>query len=249
MHGRRSVIRGAPRRLLRFSASARALHWTLALATLGLLASGLPLLLPAFRGWIRGYDPQVGLRLHLALSVFLLAPGLVVLLGDRGALRAESVELMRLGREDWRWLRGLPAFLVGLPCASERVGRYNGGQKLNAWGVLMSVTGLTLTGVPLWLGAPAGLLPILRWLHDGLTLVLLLLVVGHVVLATLHPRTRPALRGMVDGWVPADWAAVQYPRWAAGAAADRPAESRCLRPGAEPGEGPKVDRLERRDVQ
>jgi formate dehydrogenase subunit gamma len=224
MQERGPVTGGAPGRVLRFSASARALHWTLALATLGLLASGFPLMFPALRGWIRGYDPQVGLRLHVALSLFLLAPGLVVLLGDRRALRAESAELVRLGREDWRWLGRFPAFLLGLPCASTGVGRYNGGQKLNAWGVLLSVTGLTLTGVLLWVGAPAGLLPILRWLHDGLTLALVALLAGHLFLATLHPRTRPALRGMLDGWVPADWAACHYPGWAANAPRQPPTE-------------------------
>lgn len=197
----------------RFSPSARAFHWTLALPTLALLASGLPLLFPGLRGWVRGYDLRMGLRLHLALSVFLLVPLLVVLLGDRRGLRADARELLRLTAEDRRWLPRLPAFVLGLRSATNLVGRFNAGQKLNAWAVLLSLAGLTLTGLLLWAEAPVGWLPVLRWLHDALTCVLGLLLAGHIFLATLHPRTRPALRGMLDGRVPAAWAAAHHPGW------------------------------------
>ena len=210
-----SSSRAASATLLRFSPSARALHWALALPTLALLVSGLPLLFPALRGWVRGYDAQMGLRLHLALSVFLLAPFFVLLLGDRRRLRVEGGGLLRLAGGDWRWLPRMPALLLGGRYTAEGVGRYNAGQKLNAWGVLISLAGLTFSGVLLWLETPITLLPALRWLHDALTLVLGMLLVGHIVLATLHPRTRPALRGMLDGNVPADWAAIHYPRWTA----------------------------------
>ena len=72
----------------------------LALPTLALLASGLPLLFPALRGWVRGYDAQMGLRLPLAFSVLLLAPLVVLLLGDRRMFRRESAELARLTPQD-----------------------------------------------------------------------------------------------------------------------------------------------------
>ena len=53
----------------RFNATERALHWGFALLYLALLASGLPLMFPGLRGWIRGYTPLVGLRLHLACAL------------------------------------------------------------------------------------------------------------------------------------------------------------------------------------
>lgn len=112
--------------------------------------------------------------------MFLVAPLVVLVLGDRRALRRESAELVRLTREDWRWLTTLPALLLG---------------------------------ILLWLERRAALLPALRWFHDAFTYVLGFLVAGHIALATLHPRTRPALRGMLDGRVPAEWAARHYPRW------------------------------------
>ena len=50
-------------------------------------------------------------------------------------------------------------------------------------------------------------------LHDGLMYVSLLLLVGHLYLALIHPATRHALRGMTLGSVNADWAARHHAKW------------------------------------
>lgn len=210
-----------PVTVLRFSPSARAFHWSLAFPTLALLASGLPLFFPSLRWWLRGYDARVGVRLHLASSLFLLAPLMAWALGDRRELRAEARELFRVTRGDWLWLPHLPGYLLGLRSETRPVGRYNVGQKLNAWAVVLGLLGLTLTGLLLWLEVPSDFVHTLRWYHDALSLGLGLLLLGHIFLVTFHPRTRPALRGMLDGRVPAEWAARQYPRWTDGSPATR----------------------------
>jgi len=87
---------------------------------------------------------------------------------------------------------------------------------------------LALSVFLLWLEVPAFLLPALRWLHDALTVVLGLLVAGHIALAALHPRTRPALGGMLDGRVPAEWARHHYPGWIPEATADGERKPRVL---------------------
>jgi formate dehydrogenase subunit gamma len=53
--------------------------------------------------------------------------------------------------------------------------------------------------------------------HRWLTLLVLLPIAGHVYLAALHPPTRPALGGMLDGRVDERWAAEHHPRWRPGA--------------------------------
>ena len=53
-------------------------------------------------------------------------------------------------------------------------------------------------------------------LHDGLMYVSLLLLVGHLYLALIHPATRHALRGMTLGDVRAEWAARHHSKWTAG---------------------------------
>ena len=41
----------------------------------------------------------------------------------------------------------------------------------------------------------------------------LVLLVGHLYLAVIHPATRHALRGMVVGTVREEWAREHHPRW------------------------------------
>ena len=52
-------------------------------------------------------------------------------------------------------------------------------------------------------------------LHDGLLYASLVLLVGHLYLAVIHPATRHALRGMTRGTVDADWARRHHPYWEA----------------------------------
>jgi formate dehydrogenase subunit gamma len=49
--------------------------------------------------------------------------------------------------------------------------------------------------------------------HDGLMYVSLVLLVGHLYLAVLHPATRHALRGITLGTVDEEWAAKHHAKW------------------------------------
>ena len=42
-------------------------------------------------------------------------------------------------------------------------------------------------------------------IHDWLTEISLVLFLGHLYLAVIHPSTRHALNGMTRGWVDAEW--------------------------------------------
>lgn len=235
------------RLLIRFSATERAFHWSIALPALVLLVSGLFLRLESLQALMVGYDRRVGLRLHLLAGVALVcAPLLVALLGDRRALAAAGRALLRLDREDRRFLRELPRWLGNDPQAGRGVGRFNGGQKLNAL-----VSGLTLllaaaTGLVLWIVPPrpgaTGLLQSvgapLALLHEITTYILLPVVVGHLSMALVHPRTRESLRGILFGFVDAEWARRHHPRWhqeVAGEASELEALSQGDRENETPG--------------
>lgn len=188
----------------RFSRTERMVHWIHAVAFFVLLGSGLVLYLPQLSELV-GRRPLVrDVHVYTALA-WVLALALAVALGDRSGLRRTLRELDRFDADDRRWLRG------------RRVpqGRFNAGQKLNAaitasFAVLFAVSGLLL-----WLGERnTGL----RFdstivLHDGLTLVSLLLLVGHLYLALIYPSTRHALRGMTRGTVRRDWAREHHRKW------------------------------------
>ncbi len=218
-------LRGS-REVIRFGATERAFHWAFAIPFLGLLLSGLPLSFPVLRSWINGYSPQVGLRLHLVSGVaWILAPALVVVLGDRRALAAAGSNLFAIVGEELWWLRQLPRMLAGLPCEMTGVGRFNAGQKLNAVFVAITSVLFLITGVILWMvwqwpgsvseGEPLGraLIGWSRRLHYLSTMLVLAPLLGHIVLATVHPRTKESLRGMLFGMVDAEWARQHHPRW------------------------------------
>ena len=49
--------------------------------------------------------------------------------------------------------------------------------------------------------------------HDLLTFLSVLLLVGHLYLALIHPSTRHALRGMTTGEVDESWARKHHAKW------------------------------------
>jgi formate dehydrogenase subunit gamma len=217
----------SPPTVLRFTATERALHWTFALLYLALVASGLPLMFPELRGWIRGYTPVIGFRLHLACGVlWVLATLAVMLLGDHGVLRLTWRQLTTFASDDVAWLRRFPRWLSAN--AAERmqldasVGRFNAGQKANAFFTVTTSAVLLVSGVALIPLNGATLAQVLtgassvewwRQAHGWLTVLVLVPIIGHVFFAVAFPPTRGSMPGMLSGRVECGWAAVHHPRW------------------------------------
>jgi formate dehydrogenase subunit gamma len=187
----------------RFSPVERLLHWVNALGFFFLLVTGLILYLPSLSMLVS--RRQLLQSLHFWAGVGWLAVlAAVLLLGGRRLL-ATARELDTFDRDDLRWLRGR-----GAP-----QGRFNAGQKINAvvtaaFTILFGVSGLLL-----WFGEQDTRFRFASTviLHDGLMYFSLLLLVGHLYLALIHPATRHALRGMTLGSVSSEWAARHHAKW------------------------------------
>jgi len=187
-------------RIRRFTRSELAAHWVLALSVLTMIATGLALGINIFHSAV--FPVHVG-------SVFVLAAGLVLIAatGNRRALAASARDLRNLDGDDRRWLRGRRV----------RQGRFNAGQKINA--ILTAAFALLflVSGFFLWLGERNhrfrldGAVAV----HDAAMYASLVLLVGHLYLAVLHPATRHALRGMTHGDVREDWAELHHGKWVA----------------------------------
>jgi formate dehydrogenase subunit gamma len=206
--------------VLRFGLTERRLHTVHATAFAVLLATGFVLYLP-FMAQIVSDRPLVK-AIHLAAAaLWLTALALVVVLGDRAALRATRREIERLDADDLRFLRTRGR--------SQIAGRFNGGQKAHAIVQAGLAILLTVSGALLWLGErdTALRLPGTIALHDAATLLLAVLVVGHVMQATSHPDS---LEGIRRGTVKARYAARHHAKWDAPAAAPSTA-ARGRRPG------------------
>jgi len=188
----------------RFSRTERALHWVHASAFLVLLGSGLVLYVPKLSEAVARRPLIKDVHVYTAIS-WLAAIALIVLLGDRRGLRRTLRELDVYDRDDRLWLRR-----VRVP-----QGRFNAGQKVNAMLTASFAVLFAVSGGLLWLGERDTRFRFASTvlLHDGLMYVSLLLLLGHLYLAVIHPATRHALRGMTVGTVRRDWAAAHHRKW------------------------------------
>jgi formate dehydrogenase subunit gamma len=200
-------------RVRRFGRTERALHWLSAGAFTSLMVTGLVLWLPFLATLVN--DRPLVKAIHL-WSAGALVAGIVavVALGDRRALRRTAREVDRYDRYDRAWLRGAPrrALRGG---EAPPAGRFNAGQKLNAAMVAAAWILFAVSGSFLWLGERDHTFQLsgMLFLHDVLTLAMLPIVLGHVYMAALNPRTAGSLEGMTRGSVERAWARRHHPRW------------------------------------
>ncbi len=200
-----------PRRLRRWGRTERAVHWIHATAFCILLSSGLCLYLPSLAEVVNRRPLLKEIHVYTAVA-WAAALVLVVVVGDRRALRRTIHEVDQFDADDRAWLRGrhVPQ------------GRLNAGQKLNtivtaAFAILFAISGFFL-----WYGERDTRFRLANALlvHDYLMYVSLILFLGHLWLALILPRTRHSLNGITRGWVREDWAARRHAKWVAQAPAE-----------------------------
>jgi formate dehydrogenase subunit gamma len=205
----------------RFGKTTRWFHWTFATSFLALAGTGAVLALREALG-LGPDETSFVVRIHLgAATCLLVLPALVLLSGDTRATLADLRELVRFSRADLRWLALQPLAALGraeLP----PVGKFNGGQKVNALALGAITGGLVATGTLLWL-RPGSLV---GWfVHVGLFVAWMPLFAAHFSLAVVLPGTRPALRGMLFGRVDRAWAAHHHALWLGALEGTAPARS------------------------
>jgi formate dehydrogenase subunit gamma len=188
----------------RFDRTERTLHWTHAIGFLAMLATGLILYLPFLSELVARRNLVKNVHIFSAVG-WALAILLIFVVGNRRRLAESWREIETIDRDDRRWLRG----------KRSPQGRFNAGQKVNtiltvAFAVLFAISGFFL-----WLGERnhSYLFDGTGTVHDALTLASVVLLVGHLYLALIHPTTRHALRGMTTGEVREDWAREHHPKW------------------------------------
>ena len=197
-------------RVARFSVSARALHWLLAVTFLLMLGSGLALYLP---GLATILDRPTAKAWHIN-SALALAAGVLLMVMMRGSRLPTTLrQLDRFDGDDRRWLFGWSRFGRREPPPPQ--GRFNAGQKLNTAIVSGLMVVMFVTGALLWFGERDTRLRFEGTviIHDWVTWILIALVLGHLYLALVHRSTRHALRGMILGDVDRDWALRHHRKW------------------------------------
>ena len=194
-----------PEYIERFSRTERAVHWVHAVAFMVLLATGLALYLPSLSQLVGRRPLLKDAHVYTAVA-WIVALVLVVVLGDRRRLRQTAREVDRFDTNDVLWLQRHPT----------PQGRLNAGQKLNVAVTAAFAVLFTVSGALLWFGERDHRFQFASTilLHDWLTLISLVLFVGHLYLALIYPATRHSLRGITTGSVRRDWAEKHHPVWA-----------------------------------
>jgi formate dehydrogenase subunit gamma len=196
-----------PDAIRRYSEAERLTHWGVALAYIVLFLSGLALFHPFFF-WISALfgSPTLMRIIHPFVGVALA----VLFAGYAVRLRRENL----LTASDRRWLRHVTGYIGG----KEEVrveGKYNAGQKIMYWSMIVSILALLVTGIVLWRPyfAPEFSLATRRVAAVFHTVFAFIMFVGIGIHVYAAIWTRGSMRSMTQGWVTRRWARYHHPGW------------------------------------
>ena len=192
----------------RYRPSERSNHWFTAICFVLLAASGLAFFHPSMffltnllggGAWARILHPFLG------VAMFLSFLGLTVRFWHHN----------RMTDNDRQWLRQLGDVVNNREEKLPEVGRYNGGQKMLFWVMVVTMLLLLLSGIVIWQPyfAPSFPVVLLRWavvVHAISAFVLILGIIVHIYAAIWVKGT---IGAMTRGYVSKGWAKKHHPGW------------------------------------
>ena len=200
------MIRSRP--IVRYTAGQRINHWLVALLFLAAGLSGLALFHPWLFGlsglfgggtWTRILHPFIG----VAMFVFFLW------------LAIRFAGHNRIEARDRQWLRQINDVVHNREEKLPEVGRYNAGQKVLFWVLILSMLVLLLSGIVIWREYFSSFFGIvsLRWaslLHAAAAFVLIVSIIVHIYAAIW---IKGSMGSMLYGTVSRAWARKHHPAW------------------------------------
>ena len=197
-----------PNRIIRYSAGTRINHWIVAISFVLLALSGLALFHPAlfwltnlFGGgpWTRILHPFIGCVMVAAFYLL-------------------CVHFWRdniMQQRDWVWLRKINDVVGNREENLPDVGRYNGGQKLLFFTLVVCLIGVLLSGIVIWRAYFAeffsvGVIRAAALVHAFLAFVLICSIIVHIYAGIW---VKGSVRAMTRGWVTPGWAWKHHRAW------------------------------------
>ena len=199
-------MRRNPRDLQRYNASERANHWVVGICFILLALSGLAFFHPSlyplvhlFGGgtWARILHPWIG----VVMAVFFII------------MFFRFASLNRMGEADWDWLSKVGKMVDGDDHDMPVQGKYNGGQKVLFWGLVVGMVLLMVSGVLMWRAwwnLPVNVVRAASLIHAISAFGLIGLIIAHVYAAIW---TKGTIRAMTRGTVTRAWARFHHPLW------------------------------------
>jgi formate dehydrogenase subunit gamma len=194
--------------IIRYRAGTRINHWIVAISFVLVALSGLALFHPALF-WLTnlfGGGPWTRI-LHPFMACVMVAA--FFLLGMQ--LWQDNYMQPR----DWIWLRKIKDVVRNQEQTLPEVGRYNAGQKLLFFTIVVSLVVLLLSGIVIWrvyfsAFFSIGLIRLASLLHAFFAFVLVCAIIIHVYAAIW---VKGSIRAMTRGWVTPGWAWKHHRAW------------------------------------
>jgi formate dehydrogenase subunit gamma len=194
--------------ILRYTAGTRINHWIVAASFVLLALSGLALFHPALF-WLTnlfGGGPWTRI-LHPFIGVFMVAA--FALLG--ASLWRDNY----MQERDWIWLKKINDEITNREENLPEVGRYNAGQKLLFFTIVVCLIGLLLSGIVIWRSYfsaffPIGVIRLASLLHAFCGFVLISAIIVHIYAGIW---VKGSIRAMTRGSVSPGWAWKHHRAW------------------------------------
>jgi formate dehydrogenase subunit gamma len=197
-----------PNLIVRYTPNERTNHWITAITFVLLALSGLALFHPSmfwmtalFGGgqWTRILHPFVGVVMFV--SFFILA--------------VRFWHHNYLDRDDVQWLKQIDDVLANREEKLPEIGRYNAGQKLLFFTMVLCLFLLLCSGVVIWRRYFSGYFPVdvirvAAVVHAAAAFVLIVGIVVHIYAAIW---IKGSVGAMVRGTVSLGWARKHHPKW------------------------------------
>ncbi len=190
--------------VVRHSLYVRVVHWWVTLFFILAFLSGWALFSPRFYFLSNFFGGGYSARLLHPWFSLLFTVGLILMFGHwRSQMRWEAA--------DTNWLKNFKRYM-GYEEIPD-VGRFNAGQKLYFWAVLLGGLVTLLTGIVMWFltSFPLWLRYLSYPLHDIVFFLFGVAVIYHIYISLF--ALGGTLRAMTRGTVTKSWAKVHHPRW------------------------------------
>ncbi|WP_395457504.1 formate dehydrogenase subunit gamma (plasmid) [Azospirillum melinis] len=200
------------RLVLRFNGLDRFAHWTTAVSFLTMALTGVimtfgrPLLIPLI-----GHQAFTPLAEYAkSIHNFVSVPFVVGLLMIMGLWLRDNIP----EKADWVWIRTAGGLFSKAGGQHPEAGRFNAGQKLVFWSIVLGGIGMAATGyllmVPFAVSGIGGM-QIMHVIHGLLAAGLIAAVIGHIYIGTIGMEG--AFDAMGCGEVDENWAIEHHRRW------------------------------------
>ncbi|MDG4552270.1 MAG: formate dehydrogenase subunit gamma [Candidatus Contendobacter sp.] len=199
-------MRRDPNDLDRYTASERVTHWIVGISFILAGLSGLALFHPAFWPFTMLFGSSTWTRiLHPWFGVVMAVVFLLMVL--------QFWKLNTMGKVDWQWLGRIREMVSGDDQNMPEQGKYNGGQKLLFWLLVLGTVLLFVSGIALWRAWFHFPVEQVRWaavVHAATAAVMIGLIMLHVY-ASIWVRS--TIRAMWYGTVTRAWARQHHRAW------------------------------------